>query len=430
MKKRTDYLVVGSGAGGATVAAGLARTGAQVTVLERGPDYSRVGNHLFTIAVLDGHGFLKSNEGMGVARALVTGGSTLLTCGTACRPPAGVFEKHAIDLGPYLEETERDLRVTTLPDETIGEAALRLVEVGDSMGMHWRKLDKFIDPEKCEPRFCNCMLGCPKGAKWTSREYLDEAKRHGAEVLPRVTVDEVLVSGGAAVGIRGWEKGVGPVEIESGVTILAAGGMGTPVIMQRSGIEGAGEGFFCDPLVFTVGFHPTLEGGFDPPMTVGTFDFWESDGFVLSPVVDPWGSFGIEILRARPAFLGRWARFPHAMGIMTKAKDELSGRVNIDETFSKVLTHKDRSVLDKGIGISRRMLVEAGCPSDSIFVTKVRGAHPGGTCRIGEVVDTDLKTGLDNLYVCDASVIPDSLAAPVVLTLVALGKRLVEHLRP
>ena len=76
------------------------------------------------------------------------------------------------------------------------------------------------------------------------------------------------------------------------------------------------------------------------------------------------------------------------------------------------------------------MLVEAGCPSDTIWVTRPRGAHPGGTCRIGEVVDADLATGIRNLYVCDASVIPDSLAAPVVLTLVALGKRLAEDLRP
>jgi choline dehydrogenase-like flavoprotein len=430
LRMNTEYLVVGSGAGGGTVARELAWRGGDVTVLERGRDISWVGNHLFAITVLDKHGFLTSEEGMGVARALVTGGSTVITCGTSARPPSGVFEKHGIDLDPYLEEAEKDLRVTTLRDETIGEATMRLMEAGNELGMDWVKLQKFIDPEKCERGHCNCMLGCPKDAKWSSRIYLEEAKSHGAQVLSSMRVDEVVISNGEAVGVKGWSREFGEVFVEAGTVIVAAGGMGTPVILQHSGIYDAGEGFFCDPLVFTIGFHPTLRGGFDPPMTVGTFDFWDSDGFLLSPVVDPWGSFGLEIMKAKPTMLTRWPNFSHAMGIMTKGKDELAGRINADETFSKQLTHRDRAVLDKGISISRKVLIEAGCPSGSIWVTKVRGAHPGGTCRISEVVDSDLATWVKNLFVCDASVIPDSLAAPVVLTLVALGKRLADHLMP
>jgi len=165
------------------------------------------------------------------------------------------------------------------------------------------KLEKFIDPEKCEPRYCNCMMGCPKDAKWTSREYLDEAKRWGAEVIPKVKVDEVMVENGEAVGVKGWQKGVGEIEVEADTVILSAGGMGTPVILQNSGVYDAGQGFFCDPLVFTVGFHPTLKGGFDPPMCVGTFDFLDSEGFLLSPVVDPWVSLALEMMKAKPTAL-------------------------------------------------------------------------------------------------------------------------------
>jgi len=136
MQKKTEYLVVGSGAGGGTIAAELAKRGGKVTVLERGPDYQWVGNHAFAVAVLDHHGFLTSEEGTGVARALVTGGSTIITCGTSARPPKGVFEKHGIDLTPYFEKAEKDLRVTTLPDDTIGEATMSLLEVGNRMGMN------------------------------------------------------------------------------------------------------------------------------------------------------------------------------------------------------------------------------------------------------------------------------------------------------
>jgi choline dehydrogenase-like flavoprotein len=57
-----------------------------------------------------------------------------------------------------------------------------------------------------------------------------------------------------------------------------------------------------------------------------------------------------------------------------------------------------------------------------------RGAHPGGTARIGQVVDENLKTEIENLYVCDTSVIPEPWGLPPVLTCIGLGKRLAKHL--
>ena len=59
---------------------------------------------------------------------------------------------------------------------------------------------------------------------------------------------------------------------------------------------------------------------------------------------------------------------------------------------------------------------------------EIRGAHPSGTCRIGHVVDDNLETRIKNLYVCDASVFPEALDRPTVITIIAFGKRLVEHL--
>jgi choline dehydrogenase-like flavoprotein len=58
----------------------------------------------------------------------------------------------------------------------------------------------------------------------------------------------------------------------------------------------------------------------------------------------------------------------------------------------------------------------------------VHGAHPGATARIGEVVDQDLETRIRNLYVSDASVLPEALDRPVVLSLICLAKRLSDHL--
>ncbi len=59
----------------------------------------------------------------------------------------------------------------------------------------------------------------------------------------------------------------------------------------------------------------------------------------------------------------------------------------------------------------------------------VVGSGPGGvTVRLGEMVDADLQTTIRNLYVCDASVFPEALGQPTVLTIISFGKRLSDHL--
>ncbi|ODA39567.1 GMC oxidoreductase [Desulfosporosinus sp. BG] len=55
-------------------------------------------------------------------------------------------------------------------------------------------------------------------------------------------------------------------------------------------------------------------------------------------------------------------------------------------------------------------------------------AHPGGSVRIGEIVDSNLKSEYDNLYVCDCSVIPTEWGLQPTLTVLALAKRLAKHL--
>jgi len=56
----------------------------------------------------------------------------------------------------------------------------------------------------------------------------------------------------------------------------------------------------------------------------------------------------------------------------------------------------------------------------------VVGTGPGGTARIGHVVNTDLETQIKHLFVCDNSITPRSYGLPPVLMLIAMGKRLVD----
>ncbi|MHC4592251.1 MAG: GMC oxidoreductase, partial [Planctomycetota bacterium] len=66
--------------------------------------------------------------------------------------------------------------------------------------------------------------------------------------------------------------------------------------------------------------------------------------------------------------------------------------------------------------------------TNSFVVTRPQGAHPGGTAAIGKVVNADLQTEVDNLFVCDASVLPNAPGLPPIPTIVALAKRLAKAL--
>jgi choline dehydrogenase-like flavoprotein len=96
--------------------------------------------------------------------------------------------------------------------------------------------------------------------------------------------------------------------------------------------------------------------------------------------------------------------------------------------ISKPLTEQDRFKLNHASIVCRRILVEAGCDPGSIFVGPLRGTHPSATVRIGEMLDRNLQTDVENLYVCDASCFPEALDRPTVLTIIGLARRLSKHL--
>jgi choline dehydrogenase-like flavoprotein len=92
------------------------------------------------------------------------------------------------------------------------------------------------------------------------------------------------------------------------------------------------------------------------------------------------------------------------------------------------MTDRDRERLHHATIVSRQILVTGGCDPDSIYVSRLRGTHPSATVRLGEMVDADLQTSVKNLYVCDASVFPEALGQPTVLTIISFAKRLSDHL--
>jgi choline dehydrogenase-like flavoprotein len=239
-------------------------------------------------------------------------------------------------------------------------------------------------------------------------------------------VDEVVVENGHAAGVRATTP-QGRMTVSAATTVLAAGGMGTPVILQRSGLFDAGRGFFGDPLIVTCGTCKGPGSARDIPMSAGTMDL-AGEGIVMTDLIDPWATYLLNAYRKGWRYLPSFMKYRRTIGIMTKVRDELEGRVNLDGTVSKPITYAERWKLDKGANIADKILKRAGADPDSIFSTPVRAAHPGGTARIGELLSTDLETEIENLYVCDASIIPEPWGLPPVWTLIAFGKRLARRL--
>jgi choline dehydrogenase-like flavoprotein len=112
--------------------------------------------------------------------------------------------------------------------------------------------------------------------------------------------------------------------------------------------------------------------------------------------------------------------------VMIKAKDALGGKIGKSGWINKPFTAAERGKLMHGYERAKKILANAG--AKDIFKTWWIASHPGGTCKINDIVDSNLKTEFDNLYVCDCSVIPDEWGRPPVYSILCLGKRLGKRL--
>jgi choline dehydrogenase-like flavoprotein len=92
----------------------------------------------------------------------------------------------------------------------------------------------------------------------------------------------------------------------------------------------------------------------------------------------------------------------------------------------KILNTNEKQKLQRGYERAKKILENTG--ANDIFKIQDLAAHTGGTVKVGDLVDSNLMTKFDNLFICDCSVIPEAWGMPPTTTIIGLGKRLAKYL--
>jgi choline dehydrogenase len=316
----------------------------------------------------------------------------------------------------------------------------------------------------------------------TAFAYLMSAReRSNLAIEPHCLVNRVLIEGGRAVGVEVADEAARRVFRGRRIT-LSAGAIGSPAILLRSGIgpEAALDELDIAPVVDLPGVgagladHPVSRlllvprpGSSDLEMPLaqvvlrhtapGSEEFNDMQ-LVLFSHVDVAGIGGEEAVARVGA--------PVAIGVPAALERPLSrGRVSLASADPAVPPRielkfaddpEDLRRLVEGVRLAWQvanepeieahvervaLLTEAELDSDEALGAYVRATvttqfHPCGTARMGSagdpmaVVDARCRLrGIDNLYVVDASIMPNIPRANINLTSIMIGERVADWLR-
>ena len=407
-------IVIGTGAGGAIIAMELAKANIPVTILERGPYIkSKDSFEYYDMKYYDKR--FKNTNSVDLLKTTCIGGSTIVAAGNGVRVLEDEFKELGIDLSEEYSEIEELLGIHQMDDAHIGKGTQKFIDCANELGFDAMKMPKFIRDEDCKP--CGkCSFGCPRDAKWSGKDFVDIAVENGAELITGAEVIKVSTAGKSIKSVEYIKDGKDE-SIESDLVILAAGAIDSAVILQKSGID-AGNKLFFDPFVSVGGVLKDINFNSETQMN----GLAVGKEYILAP---HFSSFIAKYIKETDPEI----EDKDILSIMVKVPDDMVGTVDSEGNVFKFNTIDDIRRLAQGSAAAGAILEKAGVDPTTMTSTVFRGAHPGGTAAIGEVVDKNLKTEIDGLYVADASVIPVSPGKPPILLILALALRLANHLK-
>jgi choline dehydrogenase-like flavoprotein len=251
---KTDYLIVGSGAGGSMAAHILSQSGKGVTILEEG-DYhpdgwfgNRFSEGIRNLYRSNGVVPLIGSPMVPFAEARCVGGGTVINGALLWRTPPWILDKwretnglsgFGVDeLRPHFESIERSLNVTVhRPDEPGNRDSKLLMEAASRLGWATVMVPRAV--QKCVNEN-TCPLGCGEcGKQSTLQNYLPQAGSKGARVLPRVRATRISRSGNGRYSVDAVSTSNGSssnMTLQAERVIVAGGPISSPFLLKRSGL--------------------------------------------------------------------------------------------------------------------------------------------------------------------------------------------------
>lgn len=488
--KDYDIVIVGSGAGGGTVAkelSAMCKDGVRIAVLEQGPklredEYTGRESEMAQKLYVDNGGMMTSDGTMTLAMGRLLGGSTVVYTGTSIRLPEHVAQRWAVpgldwaDLvgrsAKYMEENNVHLQ----EPEKINDNNRLFFEGCKALGY---SVEQFpINVKGCKGSGL-CNLGCPNAAKQgTLRVQLPAAAANGVELVTNCRVDRI---DGRTLHARIESRDYGepsdwaPGEytITAKAIVVSSGAIGSPALLFRSGygekLPMLGRYFTAHPALILVGQHSGPITNYQGhPKSYFCDEYMESERYLLETCM----YFPFVTAKSLSGFGPEHSRLMADMRklqmILVLALDpaEKDNRVAIDkdgnpivhyafhDTTVNALVHSQRT--------STRIFFAGGAervhaPSaDRFFIEKdeakdidtiisrdnfklgkisIASAHLMGGCRMGSGTDDSVTDawgrvhGEPGLYVADASLFPQCSEVNPYLTIMGLADRVAEKVR-
>ena len=291
-----DVCVVGSGAGGAVMAAGLAEAGLDVVLLEEGGYHTKAdftGDEATAFPMLYQEGGTRSTDDLAITilQGRSVGGGTTINWTTCFRTPDRILsvwaDRFGLDnctpdaLRPHFEAVEARLNIhpwTMPPNGTNGALARGCEALG------WEHAVLKRNVKGCA-NSGYCGMGCPvDGKQAMAVTYIADGVKAGLTVYAdtramRVEMDgrqakavhaEVLVRGQPHVstGVR--------VTIRPRVVVCSGGAINGPALLLRSGLDvggKVGKRTFLHPAIAVVGvYEQAINGWYGAPQSISSHE--------------------------------------------------------------------------------------------------------------------------------------------------------------
>lgn len=420
---RKKAIVIGSGAGGAMAAKELQES-FDVTVLEMGRSFKPLSYNLNLLEKFRKTGLFfdermiqllfpamkvrKSAKDYIIVNGIGLGGTTTLTAGNAVCYGHDLKEI-GIDLKFEFQELTEAIPITTEHQHKWSKLTLQLYNICREMNLNPEVTPKMINIEHC--KVCGqCVLGCKYGAKWDSRIMLKEGIKNGVQVVTGCRVKKIEIKDGRVERVLVEENGR-QKQYEADLFILAAGGLETPIILERSGIN-CEASLFVDPVLCVAGDYENAGLNRQIPMPF----IVQRDNYILAPYFDYLSFF----------FNKDWRKpSQDILSMMIKLADNNTGSSS-SKGVNKSLTAVDKERLQEAVEICTNILLKIGVKKKDIFLGTVNAGHPGGMLPLTAAEADTLHNSMlpENLYIADATLIPKAIGNPPVLTIMALAKRI------